>query len=62
MVGKIARGAYVFVVATMFVAWIISFNKEAPAKPQTGRPADVVHPLVVSVGGGGLCSRSDAHE
>ena len=47
MVGKIARGAYVFVVATMFVAWIISFNKEASAKPQT-RPAGVVHPFVVS--------------
>jgi hypothetical protein len=38
MVGKIARGAYVFVVATMFVAWIISFNKEAPAAPQTAGP------------------------
>ena len=38
MVGKIARGAYVFVVATMFVAWIISFNKEASATPQTTGP------------------------
>jgi hypothetical protein len=38
MVGKIARGAYVFVVATMFVAWIISFNKEAPATPRTAGP------------------------
>ena len=38
MVGKIARGAYVFVVATMFVAWIILFNKEAPATPQTTGP------------------------
>ena len=34
MVGKIARGAYVFVVGTMFVVWVISFNKEVPAKPQ----------------------------
>lgn len=38
MVGKIARGAYVFVVSTMIVAWLISFNKEAPAKPQTTGP------------------------
>ena len=37
MVGKIARGAYVFVVATMFVAWVISFNKEVP-----GHAADPV--------------------
>ncbi len=34
MIGKIARGAYVLVVTTMFVAWIVSFNKEAPAAPQ----------------------------
>jgi hypothetical protein len=34
MVGKIARGAYVFVVGTMIIAWVISFNKEAPAKPK----------------------------
>ena len=26
----------VAVVTTMFVAWIISFNKEAPAAPQPG--------------------------
>jgi hypothetical protein len=34
MIGKIARGAYVLVVGTMVVAWAISFNQEAPAKPQ----------------------------
>ncbi|HET7911494.1 MAG TPA: hypothetical protein VFL49_05660 [Pseudolabrys sp.] len=38
MVGKIARGAYVFVVATMFVAWIMSFNSEEPAKPAQAGP------------------------
>jgi len=38
MIGKVARGTYVLVVATMFVAWIISFNKEAPAKPQRPGP------------------------
>ncbi|HEY7230888.1 MAG TPA: hypothetical protein VH558_11010 [Pseudolabrys sp.] len=38
MVGKIARGAYMFAVATMFVAWIISFNKQEPAKPAQPGP------------------------
>ena len=38
MIGKIARGAYVFVVGTMVVAWVISVNKEAPAKPQQTGP------------------------
>jgi hypothetical protein len=38
MIGKIARGAYVLVVTTMFVAWIISFNKEAPPKPRQPGP------------------------
>jgi hypothetical protein len=39
MIGKIARGAYVLVVTTMFVAWIISFNnKEAPPEPQQPGP------------------------
>jgi hypothetical protein len=35
MIGKIARGAYMLVVGTMVVAWVISLNKEAPAKPQS---------------------------
>lgn len=44
MVGKIARGAYVFVVATTFVTWIISFNKETPATPpQTGPQVWYIH-------------------
>lgn len=34
MIGKLARGAYVLVVTTMFVAWAISFNKPAPAAPE----------------------------
>jgi hypothetical protein len=34
MIGAIARGTYVFVLATMIVAWVISFGKEAPAEPQ----------------------------
>ena len=43
MMGTIARGTYVLVVTTMFVAWIISFNKEAPAKPQTGPQVWYIH-------------------
>lgn len=39
MVGKIARGAYVLVVGTMVVAWVVSFNKEAPADTQ---PSDAI--------------------
>ena len=38
MIGKIARGAYVLVVGTMVVAWVVSFNKEAPPKPKTTSP------------------------
>ena len=38
MIGKIARGAYVLVVVTMVVAWVVSFNKEAAPKPQTTGP------------------------
>ncbi len=36
MLGKVARGTYVLVLATMIVAWVISFNKEVPADPQPG--------------------------
>jgi len=36
MLGTVARGTYVVVLATMIVAWVISFNKEVPARPQTG--------------------------
>lgn len=38
MAGKIARGAYVLIVGAMVVAWVISFSKEAPAKPQQTGP------------------------
>jgi hypothetical protein len=38
MIGKIARGAYVLVVGTMVVAWVVSLNKEVPAKPQPVGP------------------------
>lgn len=34
MLGTLARGTYLLVLATMIVAWVISFNREAPAEPQ----------------------------
>jgi hypothetical protein len=34
MAGKVARGTYLLVVATMIVVWLVTFNKEAPAAPQ----------------------------
>ena len=43
MIGKVARGAYVLVVGTMVIAWVISFNKEVPAKPQTGPQVWYIH-------------------
>jgi hypothetical protein len=34
MIGRLARGTYVLVVATMVTAWVVSFTREAPADPQ----------------------------
>lgn len=34
MAGKVARGTYLLVVATMIVVWLVTFNKETPAAPQ----------------------------
>jgi hypothetical protein len=34
MVGKVARGTYLVVLAVMVVAWVVSFNKPAPAETQ----------------------------
>jgi len=34
MIGTVARGTYVVVLAALIVAWVVSFNKEAPAEPQ----------------------------
>ena len=34
MLGTVARGTYVVVLATMIAAWVVSFNKEAPAETQ----------------------------
>jgi hypothetical protein len=43
MVGKIARGAYVFIVGMMVVAWVVSFNNEAPAQPQPAPQVWYIH-------------------
>ncbi len=34
MVGRLARGTYVLLVATMVTAWVVSLTREAPADPQ----------------------------
>jgi hypothetical protein len=34
MLGLVARGTYVVVLATMIVAWVVSFNKEVPTEIQ----------------------------
>ncbi|HKS85340.1 MAG TPA: hypothetical protein VJR71_07655 [Pseudolabrys sp.] len=34
MVGTMARGTYLFLLAVMIVAWVVSFNKASPAEPQ----------------------------
>ena len=31
MLGTVARGTYMVVLAMMIIAWVLSFNKEAPA-------------------------------
>jgi hypothetical protein len=41
MLGTLARGTYVVVMAAMFAAWAISFNKEAPP-PAEPQPSDQV--------------------
>jgi hypothetical protein len=37
MLGIVARGTYVVVLATMIAAWVVSFNEEAPAETQPGQ-------------------------
>jgi hypothetical protein len=34
MLGTVARGTYVLVVAAMIVAWVFSLNRQVPAEPQ----------------------------
>jgi len=35
MLGKLARGAYMAIVAAMIVAWAMSASKSSPAEPQS---------------------------
>ncbi len=37
MLGRLARGAYMLIVAGMIVAWAISATKSSPAEPKTDR-------------------------
>jgi len=35
MLGRLARGAYMLIVAAMIVAWAMSPSKSSPVEPQT---------------------------
>jgi hypothetical protein len=35
MIGRLARGAYMAIVAAMIVAWAMSASKSNPAEPQS---------------------------
>ena len=43
MLGTVARGTYVLVLATMIVAWVFSLNKEAPAELQSDQVIWYIH-------------------
>jgi|GEM_PF-696752 hypothetical protein len=43
MLGTVARGTYVVVLAAMIVAWVFSLNKEAPAEPQADQVIWYIH-------------------
>ncbi len=38
MLGRLARGAYMLIVAVMIVAWAISASKSSPAEPKNDQP------------------------
>jgi len=39
MFSKIARGAFLLVLAVMVVSWAMSTSKSSPAEPETDQPA-----------------------
>jgi hypothetical protein len=43
MLGRVARGTYVLVLTAMIVAWVFSFNKEAPSEPETNQVIWYIH-------------------
>ncbi len=40
MAGKLARGAFLVILAVMVVSWAVSISKSSPAEPQNGLPTD----------------------
>jgi hypothetical protein len=38
MLGKLARGAVLVILAVMVVAWAVSVSKNTPAEPQDAQP------------------------
>lgn len=40
MVGKIARGAFLVILAAMVVTWAMSVSKSSPAEPRQQLPTD----------------------
>ncbi|HEY3224827.1 MAG TPA: hypothetical protein VGJ76_13805 [Pseudolabrys sp.] len=42
MLGTVARGTYVLVLAAMIVAWVFSLNK-APGEPQSNQAIWYIH-------------------
>ena len=43
MLGKMARGTYIFVLAAMIVVWVFSFGKEAPAESQSTQEISYIY-------------------
>jgi hypothetical protein len=40
MLGRLARGAYMLIVAGMIVAWAMSAGKSSPAEPTNDQPVE----------------------
>ena len=40
MFGKIARVAFLFILAVMVVSWAVSISKSSPVEPQSDQPAE----------------------
>lgn len=38
MIGRLARGAYMLIVAVMIVAWAVSAGKTSPSEPTDDQP------------------------
>jgi hypothetical protein len=43
MIGTVARGTYVAVLAILIVAWVVSLGKEGPAEVQTDQQVWYIH-------------------